>query len=187
MIYFSLARTVWLILIIASTTITASFAYRIGDAIDTDVRLDATTTDALRSQMPTFGVNGRVRFDSIGESKTFALMFEDGLYAVPTIPLINGAGEFLSSWEVLFTYDSSQGSIDTVSYGQPMYAADSDETEFIIEYKWVQEQALRVTAGQNAMFIIVLVASLYFLWISYSSDSIDGFGGQNGMHVPKRE
>jgi hypothetical protein len=41
---------------------TVTTAYRMGDAVDTDIRLASGTSDALRSQMPQFGISSKANF-----------------------------------------------------------------------------------------------------------------------------
>lgn len=110
-------------------------AYRTGDAVDTDVVMDGWPWDALRSQMPKFGINTKVHFDmdltSQGGSdeeeeegrryRTFALLFEDGLRSIETRPyeknnIWRGQGQTLERVLVKFIYSKSgTGMIHSVS------------------------------------------------------------------------
>ena len=83
-------------------------AYRVGDVVDTDVLIDAVQSDALRIQMPMFGVDwtSRVRFEVPDSARTVSLQFEDGLWTTHVYAM-KSEGQFLERFQVQFTYSKS--------------------------------------------------------------------------------
>jgi hypothetical protein len=155
-------------------------AYRVGDALETDIRLGSSTADALRSQTPIFGLDTSARFQfDEDSSKTFSLNFEDGLWGLPAVALQNPQGK-LQSWQVTFVYSrSGDGTIHTVLSGQPEYHADRTQDAFQVNYRWVQEEAVRVKDGQNIMYAVVLVGCLIFTLTIFAMSGEEGVASVN--------
>lgn len=157
-------------------------AYCIGDAVDTDLVMDGFMWDALRSQMPKFGINTKVHFDmDLADSadedpryRTFALLFEDGLRSVETRPYEKtawrGQTQTLERVLVKFVYSKSgTGMIHSVSstavYKAENAASSSNNSRrFRVEYEWQEEEAVRLTVGSVVMFLAVFLSSIVFLF-----------------------
>ncbi|GKY92682.1 hypothetical protein MPSEU_000238300 [Mayamaea pseudoterrestris] len=157
-------------------------AYRVGEAIDTDIRLDADISDALRSQRPLFGMTSSAQFlfsSTAEKSETFAMTFEDGLWTIPRTPLRNNNQEYLQSLQVDFIY-SRAGSVQSVSNQYPVYNKDQP-TYFSIDYKWTVEDAPHVQASMMLMVIVVFVACILFLLDAFGmkADDVSGRGSAN--------
>ena len=161
----------------------AASAYRIGDAVDTDLVMDGFMWDALRSQMPKFGINTKVHFDmDLADSadedrryRTFALLFEDGLRSVETRPYEKtawrGQAQTLERVLVKFVYSKSgTGMIHSVSstavYKTENAASSNNNNSrrFRVEYEWQEEEAVRLTVGSVVMFLAVFLSSIVFLF-----------------------
>jgi hypothetical protein len=156
-------------------------AYRTGEVIDTDIRLDLDVSDALRSQMPLFGIDGTAQFTFAAiadKSQTFAMTFEDGLWTIPSVPLQNKNQEYLQSLQVDFLY-SRTGSLESVSNQAPVYSKTRPK-QFRVEYKWTVEHAPHVTAAMNLMMMAVFAACLYFLVESFGLLAVDDGSIGNG-------
>ena len=176
---------------------TAAAAYRVGDAVDTDLVVDGVPSDALRSQMPLFGVDSKteiaVPIDDDRRRRHFSLQFEDGLWTLPAAAL-QRKGEWLESVRVQFVYSKSGvGAIHAVRSTATTYGGDPEK--FAVEYEWIPEEAVHLTAGYAAMFFAVLVSSLYFILASCDMlggppIETDGSGSRSqqqqfGASVPK--
>ena len=153
-------------------------AYRVGDAVDTDVSMDGFLWDALRSQMPKFGVNTKVYFDmdmpeDDRQYRTSALLFEDGLRSLETRPYQNWKRDTLERITVKFVYSKSAavgggftGVIHSVS-STAEYQTNrmpSQLRRFRVEYEWYEEEAVRLAMGFVVMYLAVFVASIIFLF-----------------------
>jgi hypothetical protein len=139
-------------------------SYRVGEAIDTDIRLDYDVSDALRSQMPLFGIDSAALFSMpsmLNQSATFALTFEDGLWTTGAMPLVNKNKEYLQSWQVDLMF-SRYGSLQSVSYQAPIYTTDEPKF-FQVDYKFHLEEAAHVTAALTVMCMAVFAMSVYFV------------------------
>ena len=167
-------------------------SYRRGQVVDTDIRLDARVSDALRSQMPLFGLDASAQFsfDSIdavespSTTTTFAMTFEDGLWTTPSVALQNRNHEYLQSFQVDFLY-SKAGSLESVSTSQtPVYAKDKPKF-FRVDYKWTVEDAPHVVAAMNLMMIVVFAACIYFLFEAFSMSPDGGSGTGGGWTMGK--
>jgi hypothetical protein len=147
-------------------------AYRIGDAVDTDVVLSSThTTDALRSQMPKFGLRTRVQFAMETPTgaknraqQSWSLLFEDGLRRIPSSSYRNAKGEVLDQVVVTFVYSRSGfGMIHSVQ-SQAFYQRKDAVTEnFQVVYEWIEEEPVRLMNGHLVMFFVVFVSSIIIL------------------------
>lgn len=150
--------------ILASTT----SAYRVADVVDTDILVDAAQSDALRSQMPMFGVGwaAHVQFEVSESARTFSLQFEDGLWALPATALRKGDEKFLDRITVQFVYSKSGvGAIHSVVVSDAVYSPER-RPFFTVVYQWIEEEAVYLSAGQAVMFLAVLLSSIYFLLVS---------------------
>jgi hypothetical protein len=149
--------------------------YRIGEIVDTDLRLEYKTLEVMRSQMPLFAIDGSAEFilesTYLHAGGTFALAFEEGLWTLPSVALKNKNQEYIQSWQVDLTYSKS-GSLQSVSYGAPVYAKEQPKT-VRVDYKWIVEKAPHVGAALHVMFIVVLAAAMYFINESSSLTSAD--------------
>jgi hypothetical protein len=156
--------------------------------VDTDVRLGSTTQDALRSQTPLFGIDTYAEFEV--DDKSFGLLFEDGLWGTPAVPMRNSRDDDLVSWKITFVYTKSgDGAIQTITYDEPVYT-EQDNDVFRVHYHWEREADVRLNAGQNVMFAMVVVASFIILLASCvdpdeKEGSSDGNGPIQGSSVPK--
>jgi hypothetical protein len=135
-------------------------AYRVGDAVDTVVWTKAGTTDAIRSQMPLFGISNKINVPRY--NGPFSLGFEEGLHALPWME-----AKYVEKLVVTFIFSKSGvGAIHSVS-SEPVYRGRVDKSgnqnEFQIEYKWVEEEPVDIQAGAGAMFLATLVLSIIFL------------------------
>ena len=146
-------------------------AYRMGDAVDTDVSMDGFLWDALRSQMPKFGINTKVHFDmDIPDDertyRTFALLFEDGLRSIETRPYENSwRKEYLDRIVIKFVYSKSgTGMIHSVSSTATYKPRSAQARRFRVEYEWQEEEAVRLTVGSVVMFLAVFLSSIVFLF-----------------------
>jgi hypothetical protein len=139
-------------------------AYRVGEAVDTDIRMGSILTDALRSQMPMFGIPSTARFQFEETIPSFSLQFEDGLRGIPTVPLVNSKQQALGRLQVTFVYSKSgAGAIHTV-ISQAEYGSNLDSSEsFLVDYQWIEEEQVQLTAGKGVMFLAVFVVSIVFL------------------------
>lgn len=148
----------------------AADAYRLGDAVDTDVSMDGFLWDALRSQMPKFGINSKVHFETkIPDDKrrysTFSLLFEDGLRSIETRPFHNWRKEYLERVIIDFSYSKSgTGVIHSVSSTAVYKPTPTNAGRFRVEYEWQEEEAVRLTAGSAVMFLAVFLSSIVFLF-----------------------
>lgn len=169
--------------------VTVASAYRMGDVVDTDIRLASGTSDALRSQMPQFGVSSKANFRfEDQQDDSFSLQFEDGLRGLPWVPLVNNrfkgqAGGGLEKLIVTFVYSKSGGgTIHTVLseavYQETAARRPQQAGSFQVQYVWVEEANVHLHAGQAVMFLAVFLASLYF--ICYSCGLVEGDGGGGG-------
>lgn len=150
-------------------------AYRLGDAVDTILRTDASADDVLRSQMPLFGQSSTAVFSSNQNNnnegfKHFSLSFEEGLRPLPWVNLVNPKGEMLQQLEVTFVYSrSGEGAIFGIS-SDAKYGQRSDT--FLVQYTWVEEAEVNPRAASAVMFLLVFLASVVML-ISSCSLSIE--------------
>jgi hypothetical protein len=138
-------------------------AYRVGDAVDTIVWTKAGAKDAMRSQMPLFGISNKInvpRFDG-----PFSFGFEEGLHSLPWMEAYEA--RYVEKMVVTFIFSTSGvGAIHSVS-SEPVMRSRVDKSdhpkEFQIEYKWVEEEPVDIQAGVGAMFLATLVLSIIFL------------------------
>jgi hypothetical protein len=164
-------RPVFIVLLLCLFFPVPSNAYRVGEVVDTDMMVNSVATDSLRSQMPLFGVPSKTNFQLDDDARSFSLQFEDGIFSLPTIPLQQKGGA-LEKVEVSFVYSKSGGGAIHAVTCRPSYSNDrrrSTEQQrsfFRVEYQWIEEEAVYLSAGQATMFISVFVASIVFLLLS---------------------
>jgi hypothetical protein len=173
-------------------------AYHVGDVVDTDLLIDSVRTDGLRSQMPMFGYGRYVQFDVPPAAKTFALQFEDGLWALPVTLLSKSGGgklpwQFLERIQVQFVYSKSgTGAIHAVVAKNVVYSSEQRST-FVVEYLWMEEESVYLSSGQAVMFLAVFISCIFALLVSCgiigNNDIMAsaGVGGQasSSSSVPK--
>jgi hypothetical protein len=182
--HFRRPRRLLLALIILSSRGGLATAYRVGDAVDTGVKYGSVDgLGVLRRQTPLFGKDSTAVFDlhpDIDES--FTMIFEDGLWGLPTIPLSpnsasSRSSSSLSSWTVYFVFSKSTGNgeIHKVTHGTPEYKPMNDEDEesnFSVHYKWIEEPEVNVEAGRTVLMAIVLVASVFIIVSTLFEDDL---------------
>jgi hypothetical protein len=159
----SLVKCLFLLLTCASLQDFAK-AYRLGEAINTDYRLDQEISDVLQSQMPLFGMDSSAQFpfgSMQKKSQTFAMTFEDGLWTIPSVPLQNRDREYLQSLQVDLLY-SKAGWLQSVSNQVPVYSKEQPKY-FRVDYKWTAEDAPHLTASINFLVLVVFAACIFFL------------------------
>ena len=94
-------------------------ATKLGSVVETDVVLNRQApVDALRTQMPLFGIPTTCTFVA---TESFGLQFAEGLWATPNFSVEKGANEHLQKVTVEFVYSNA---IDAV-YTRPRFRANS--------------------------------------------------------------
>lgn len=142
--------------------------------------MDGFLWDALRSQMPKFGINTKVHFDmeipdDRRKYRTFTLLFEDGLRSIETRPFHNWRQETLERVVVKFVYSKSgKGMIHSVSSTGIYKASPASPGRFRVEYEWQEEEAVRLNVGSCVMFLAVFLSSIVFLFQTCGLDDEDG-------------
>lgn len=184
-------RRCWFSIVFVVVTIfQGSHSYRIGDAVDTNVRYGGSETDALRRQQLLFGIDSLAEFEV--KDDVFSLTFEDGLWGLPGIKIVNGKDQVLQGWEIDIVYSKAgDGDIHAVSYKDPVYADDRREV-FQVLYHWVPEPDVLVAEGQTTMFLCVIAASFLIMYTMMLEAEQHKAAGSNGTHgsshaVPKYE
>jgi hypothetical protein len=144
--------------------LTKGDSYRLGDAVDTLVWTKRDTADAMRAQMPQFGITSSVSFNL---RDRFSLGFEEGLWALPWTETKTTRGHLLDKLLVKFVY--SGGVIHSVS-SEPIYIQMPTTTgssikrgALKIDYIWLEEEPVDIIMGASVMFLAALVASIIFL------------------------
>ena len=161
----SVLRRSLVIVLLLLAFLTKGNAYRVGDAVDTLVWTKADTADAMRAQMPQFGMTSSVSFHL---NDRFSLGFEEGLWALPWTETKTMRGEVLDKLLVKFVF--SGGVIHSVS-SEPVYIRKSkmDSSNSAkrgglqIDYIWLEEEPVDIIAGASVMFLAALVTSIIFL------------------------
>jgi len=174
-----------LLVLLIACSIQPCTAYRMGDAVDTDIRYDSEQKNALRSQMPTFGVSSTADMVLPVDASQFSLQFEDGLRGLPwTFMSHKYNNNILKQLVVTFVYSKSGGGsihscqISNVVYETPTVNAAVVQTgTFRIQYVWVPEAVVHWQAGQAVMFLAVFCMSLFF--VCFSCGLVDGGGGRS--------
>jgi hypothetical protein len=147
--------------------LTKGNAYRVGDAVDTLVWMKAGTADAMRAQMPQFGMTSTVTFPQLNDR--FSLGFEEGLWTLPWTETKTTRGEILDKLLVKFVY--SGGVIHSVSSeGEYIRKAKGDTAKgkggggpLQVQYLWLEEEPVDIITGASVMFLAALVTSFIFL------------------------
>jgi len=135
----------------------AGSSYQIGDAVDTDVVSNFRTEDALRNQMPVFGLPSTTMFHLPGVQQ-FSLRFEEGLRPLPTI-----STKALEKVEVTFVYSKSgDGTIHSVT-SKASYSSRPHKKGFRVHYEWVEEEKVDIVAGAAVMFMATFLATVVIL------------------------
>jgi hypothetical protein len=149
-------------------------AYRVGDSVDTEFFTDIASTPrpVLRNQMPLFGIRSRPQFqlananNNAPEIKQVTFAFEDGLWALPAVPLTDRKGEQLQTLRVTFVY--ANGHIKSIM-GNPSYGNQGQQRpvgSLKIIYNWVEEEDVHLVAGQAVMYLVVFLAAVFYLVVS---------------------
>jgi hypothetical protein len=192
--------------IIAHSFFPVASAYRVGEAVDTDVQIGSERLGVLRRQTPLFGKDSTAEFE-LHELDTFTMTFDDELWGLPSIPMITkntkaasssdgNSPMMLSSWTLFFVFSKSNGvgDIRKVLNDPPVYAARNvinDPTKFAVHYRWIEEPEPNVAAGQTMMMLIVIVASIAIIASSLSDEEpLDGPAAPpngNSRSLPKLE
>jgi hypothetical protein len=147
-------------------------AYQAGDPVGLLLRTQSGTQDALRSQMPLFGVEttttlkitGTASSDESREKLSVALTFGTGAdsKSLPWVD-VRDSGRMLTELEVTFVY--AEGIIRSISQSAS-FAPLSDSVgnqKFAVQYKWVEEAGVDLDSCMWGMFVSVLIASLVLL------------------------
>ena len=134
-------------------------ATKLGSVVETDVVLNRQApVDALRTQMPLFGIPTTCTFVA---TESFGLQFAEGLWATPNFSVEKGANEHLQKVTVEFVYSNA---IDAV-YTRPVY--DQIPREFVfVEYKWIREAKVDLQYGFGVMSCVVFLAGVFILCVS---------------------
>ena len=152
-------------------------AYRTGDPVGLLIRGPGGDRDALRSQMPLFGMDTSasisVELVGGGRGAGVSLAFGSDGGEAGSLPWIEvggggGARRTLRSLEVTFVHEG--GEVRSVSH-VATYAAAADEggegaaaaARFAVRYRWVREADVDAGVGLWAMFAAVLAASMALL------------------------
>lgn len=200
-------RTLLLLTLLPQT----SHAYRLGDAIDTEILTpkDSSSQHApKRSQMPIFGVDTTTVLGPITDHK-FSMHFEEGFRALPWINTQSFMGAALEKVEVTFVFSRSGGGEIHSLTTRTIYEKDKDpkkgsaatdatKGEIIVEYKWIEEESVDLNGGAFVMFLAIFVSSLFMLvdlcGLCDSGDEEDDYAphrsyqtATGGSHIPKNE
>ena len=145
-------------------------AYRLGDAIDTEILTpkDSSSQHApKRSQMPTFGVDTTTSFGPMTDHR-FSIHFEEGFRALPWMDMKSFMGATLEKVEITFVFSrSGNGEIHSLTsrtfYNKDRKESANDNGEIVVEYKWIEEEAVDLNGGGFVMFLAIFVSSLFML------------------------
>ena len=149
-------------LVVLSCLLSTIVSYRIGDAIDTIIRTETSAEDALRHQMPIFGVSSTASFDV---TEKFALAFEEGLRPLPFI-----SADSLDKLEVIFVYSKS-GTIHSISSTSHLGV---NKSKFVrVHYKWVEEENVDIVGAGAVMFLATFLATITMLIQACAGTSFD--------------
>lgn len=142
-------------LLIISCLLSIASAYKVGGLIDTSLRTESATIDAMRSQMPVFGRSTMIHFPET--PPRFSLVFEEGMRPLPWVE-----GRNLESIHITFVYSKSgDGFIHAIS-SSPKYGRAATEG-FRVEYKWLEEQEVDPRVGAAIMFLMTFLATIVML------------------------
>lgn len=154
--------------------------YRLGEAVDTIIFVNGRQQSSpARHLVPLFGIqwDQGVRFekdnilghrvsDFNAEVNTFSMQFEDGIFTLPSIPLVKDKYDhqklFLEKFVVRFTKSKSGvGIIHAVETKDIIYSIDY-KPYFVVMYEWIDEPTTSPEAGYAIMFLSILIFAVYF-------------------------
>ena len=155
--------------------------------MDTDVRWDSGVSDALRSEMPRFGIPTSTPFNVQGN--TFSLVLEDGLWGIPAVPITNSRQQKLQKVVISFVY--SEGAIHTLTSQAEYGKEETSSDTFSVEYQWIREEDVRLKGGQFVLLLLVFGSSIVFLFLTCGFDepeatSREKGGGGERVYVQKK-
>jgi hypothetical protein len=159
--------------------------YRIGDVVDMEISVDGRRSlNPLRHMMPKFGsqLEAEVKLEksnllgernkvNVEEANTFSFKFDDGMWELPMISLVNEyygqQTKYLDSLTVQFVISLSDvGTIRAVTASDIVYS-NEHKPYLHLKYEWVEEGAtVSLYSGQAAMFFLVLVFSISSILVS---------------------
>jgi hypothetical protein len=140
--------------------------------------------EAMRAQMPQFGISSNVQFAQISvEGKAFSLGFEEGLWNLPWYDIHTKSGQYLETLTIQFVY--AGGMIHSVT-AQPKYEKGSSRKPLQVEYEWIAQESVDVLAGASVMFLATIVMGVFFLIqaCGISDDDGDDTTSNNGHYEP---
>jgi hypothetical protein len=118
--------------------------------------------------MPLFGMDTSAKLGPLPDR--FSISFEEGFRALPWMTLRNGYGVPLEKVEVTFIFSrSGNGEIHSLRskaiYMEGGKAATNADTnnQVIVEYKWIEEEAVDLNGGAFVAFLAVFIVSIFFL------------------------
>ena len=129
--------------------------------MDTLVWTTNEVTDAMRAQMPQFGISKKVTFPQL--LHRFSLGFEEGMWALPWVDVKSIKGDKLEKLIVKFVY--SGGSIHSVS-SEAIYknmVDNASNAPIEVDYQWLEEAPVDIQGGASVMLMVTLIASITFL------------------------
>lgn len=186
-----------LLLLLLSFPSVIKATYRMGESVDTKISFDGgPPKDILRAQMPRFARPTRASIEMPSSAQSFSLAFDEGLWGLPALAIRNHRKEQLITILITFVYSKS-GAIHSVQ-SEPLYRsndaaaaattknADSNPAPVVrIRFKWAEENAVSVVAGQAIMYMIVFLAAVFYLIVACGvfvsdNDEDDEVGIQHG-------
>ena len=175
-----------LLLLLSACCPYAAAYYRVGEPVDTHIFVKGKDEEeALRAQMPKFGISNRVEFPQLASVDAFTLGFEEGLWNLPWYYLPDGSkrsGQPLETLVVQFVY--AGGMIHSVS-AQPKYSKSESkgyQGPISVEYEWVAQESVQILAGASVMFLATIIVSVVFLFQACGISDDDEDGVQSNGH-----
>lgn len=182
---------------------TLSHCYKIGSPVPLLIRTPTGTVEALRSQMPLFGVptaadigtdslgpkDGEQRRKKLAASFAFGgagASFGERAVSAPWVDVLTSE-KALEQLTVTFVYcrDGDLHSVSSSASFVDLKAADEDQLDhFRVEYLWVEEADVDLAGGLTVMMGVVVLVSLVILVRSCGSmgefdedDHVEGDAG----------
>lgn len=136
-------------------------AYRRGEPIDTDLRLNNLISEAHSHQQPRFGVNSHTKLQDVSKYDFVSLSFEDGLWGLPTFAVRQSAQRHL--YRIVVTFIYTRNSLESIQ-GEAVYRnpQEHENDRVQVEYHWIREQELSMQAGGFVVMLVVLLTSIFF-------------------------
>jgi hypothetical protein len=169
-------------------------AYRLGDAIETSLRIEKRSDDVLRSQMPLFGRKSSAVFSIDEDVHRLSFIFEDSLRPLPWVDRMSQKGEVLQELQITFVYNRSGEGVIYAITQEASYSANKDRDSFIVKYDWLEEAQVDIQAAILVMFLLAFLASITLLIgachvileeTSPQNDSNVAYGESELTRIPK--